>query len=82
MTVKQIITDAQSGFKPAHRIQDYLLTLHRIIEKALVKTKSVYFCSLDMEKAFNTVSGSGICSNNLFQQFKAVEIHFIETIQS
>ena len=54
--IEDKIQREQSGFRPGHSTQDHLFTIRQVIEKALCKSKEIYMCFIDTEKAFDTLN--------------------------
>ena len=49
------LPDAQAGFRKGRGTRDQIASIHRIIEKARVFQKNIYFCFFDNTKAFDCV---------------------------
>ena len=53
--VNQEFSDVQTGFRKGRVTRDQSANIHWIIEKAREFQKSIYFCFIDYEKAFDCV---------------------------
>ena len=49
------VPDVQAGFKKGRQTRDSIANIHWIIEKAREFQKSIYFCFIDLAKAFDCV---------------------------
>ena len=49
------LADVQAGFRKGRGARDQIANIHWIIEKAREFQKSIYFCFIDYEKAFDCV---------------------------
>ena len=48
----------QARFRPEHSTMDHLVTLRVIMEESRLQGKTLYFCFVDFQKAFNTIPRS------------------------
>ena len=53
--VNHEIPDIQAGFRKGRGTRDQIANIHRIMEKARVFQKNIYFCFIDYAKAFDCV---------------------------
>ena len=49
------LPDVQAGFRKARGTRDQIVNIHWIIKKAREFQKSIYFCFIDYDKAFDCV---------------------------
>ena len=72
--VKWELTDVQAGFRNDRVTRDQIANIHCTIEKAREFQKSIYFCFIDYDKAFDCVD-----QNKLWKIIQEMEIpdHFI-----
>ena len=56
--VNQELPDVQAGFRKGRGTRDQIANTHWIIEKARKFQKTIYFCFIDYDKAFDRVDHS------------------------
>jgi hypothetical protein len=59
----------QAGFRPTHQTTNHIFNLRAIIEEAHHRFLKVYYCFVDFQKAFDSVSREA-----LFQRLKDIAI--------
>ena len=53
--MNQELPDIQAGFRKGRGARDQTMNIHRIIKKARVFQKNIYFCFIDYAKSFDCV---------------------------
>jgi len=64
---KNIIADAQAGFRKKYRTTDHIFTLFSLIKKYLKSGKKLYTCFVDFRKAYDS-----ICRKRLILKLKEI----------
>ena len=57
---KGILKYNQIGFQKGCRTADHVLTIETIVDKYLSKNKNLYFCFVDLKKAYNSIWRKGL----------------------
>ena len=47
------LSDVQTGFRKGRGIRDQIVNIHWVIEKIRESQKTIYFCFIDYDKAFD-----------------------------
>lgn len=60
MNTHPVIPDCQFGFRPQHSTVHAIITLKEDIVRSLIRNEKTVACSIDIEKAFDTVWSNGL----------------------
>ena len=59
--MNQELPDVQAGFRKGRGTRDQMANIHWIIEKTSELQKNIYFCFIDLAKAFDSMDHNKLC---------------------